>query len=385
MTALQNYIFRQILAPLGAILAALTVIAVLTQGLAQMELIVDQHSSALTYLWVTMLVIPQLLSLILPLALFFAVAYAVNRLYTDSELVVAYAAGVGAWQITAPIFRLSIIAGVVQLAVALLLQPASYREMREVVHALRGDLASMLVRDGAFTSPAKGLTVYAGGTGAGGRIQNLLIHDERGGGAPVTYTAREGSAAIVQGQPALILREGQIQQPKANGVVELLDFDQYVLEFGDDISTQDAFILKPSDRFLSDLLAPNLANFYDQKMVDKFLAEAHSRIASALLNPALAMIAVAGLLIGDFNRRGYSARLAQAAALALGVRLLALGVQAAARENPQLNLVQYILPLAVIVICATAIMLDRRRPTRATPPPDRPAHAPAARTESAPA
>src|SRR5262245_3815250 len=111
MTRLQRYLLRQVLLPLLGILLALTAIAVLTQGLAQLDIIADQRRSALTFLEITLLAVPQLLALILPLAVFFATIYAVNRLHSDSELVVAFAAGMGPWQIIAPIFRLAVMAG----------------------------------------------------------------------------------------------------------------------------------------------------------------------------------------------------------------------------------------------------------------------------------
>jgi lipopolysaccharide export system permease protein len=370
MTALQNYLFRQTLAPLAAILSALTAIAVLSQGLTQLDIIVDQHSSGLTYLWVTLLAVPQLLALIMPLAIFFAVAYAMNRLHTDSELVVAFAAGVGPWQIIAPIFRLAMLAGLFQLAVALLVQPAAYKEMRAIVYAVRSEVAGLLVRDGAFNTPTQGVTLYARNTLPGGVISDLLIHDSRNRRRPITYTARTGVAAVVEGKPALVLRDGQILQPKSDGGVDLLDFDQYVLQFGDVARPSDSMVLKPSDRYLFELFAPNLANYYDQQMVKRFAAEAHGRMSGPLLNLALAMIAAAALLVGDFNRRGYAVRLAYASGLALIVRLLALGLQAAARNSISLNGVQYAFPLVVTVIAAMAIILARRRPKYRHAPPE---------------
>ncbi len=365
MRAFQYYVLRQILAPLFAILAALIAIAILTQGLGQLDLIVNQRGSGFAFLWVTILALPQLLSLILPLALFFAVAYAINRLHTDSELVVAFAAGVSQWQIIAPVFRLATVAALAQLVVGVLVQPASYREMRETVYAIRGDLAASMVREGAFTTPADGLTLYTRAS-EGGEMLDVMVHDSRNPKRPVTYTARRGATAMVEGRPAIIMHDGQIQQPKPDGAVDLLDFDQYVLELGEFIGEQDALVLKASDRYLSELFAPNRAHYYDQGNVGRFLAEGHSRIASPLLNIAFAMIALAALVGGDFNRRGYGARMAQAAVLALTLRLVALAIQAAARDEPALNIVQYALPIAVTAAAIWVTAANRRpRPRRA--------------------
>src|SRR5262249_49743229 len=154
------------------------------------------------------------------------------------------------------------------------------------------------------------------------------------------------------------------QQPHADGSVDLLNFDQYVLELGTFMGEPDAMVLKPSDRFLSELFEPNLTNYYDQRNVTRFQAEAHARMAAPLLYIALAMIAPSALLTGDFNRRGYGPRLARAAVIALALRLLMLAIQAAARETPTLNALQYAIPIIATLICVAAIASSRRRPAR---------------------
>jgi lipopolysaccharide export system permease protein len=361
MTSLQYYVFRQVLKPLAAILVALTAIAILTQGLTQLEIISDQRSSGLTYLEITLLAVPQLLSMILPLAVFFAIVYAINRLLTDSELVVAFSAGMGHWQVIQPVFRLAALAGLLQLGLALIAQPAAYREMRQIVYQIRGDPSGFLVREGAFYSPVPGLTIYTRATSPGGVMQGLLIDDARDPKAPVTYSARTGAAAIVEGEMALIMRDGQILSGKSDGSIDLLDFDQYVLQFAEAMRNLDPLVMKPADRYLMQLLEPNMTSFYDQRMTDRFLAEAHSRLSAPLLSPALALIALTFLLMGDFNRRGYTMRMVFASVAALGTVLLMLALQAAARETPALNAVLYITPIAVILGCAVLIAYSRRR------------------------
>jgi lipopolysaccharide export system permease protein len=362
MTRLQRYILRQVLVPLLGILLALTAIAILTQGLAQLDIIADQRRSALTFLTITLLAVPQLLALILPLAVFFATVYAVNRLQSDSELVVAFSAGMGLWQIIAPIFRLAVMAGLVQLFMALLVQPAAYRELRELVYQIRGDPAAFLVRQGGFNTPVKGVTIYAGSSGANGVVNDLLIQDARDPKNPTTYTAMTGSAAIVEGELALILRNGQILHPKENGGVDQVDFDQFPLEFAGTLREIDPFVLKPSDLYLGQLFAPNMTYYFDQTSRAKYAAEAHLRLASSLLSPALALIALAFLLTGDFNRRGYGKRMIAASVIALAVRLLTMGVQSAARDNAALNVFQYLIPLVVMGVAVFVIIFARKGP-----------------------
>ncbi|MBI1249947.1 MAG: LptF/LptG family permease [Alphaproteobacteria bacterium] len=366
MNKLEAYVFRQALGPLLAVLGALSAVAILTQGLSQLDIIVNNRQSGLAFAWVTLLTIPQLISMILPLAVFFAVAYAINRMHTESETVVAYAAGVSPTRLAKPIFILSVLAALLHLCVTTLIQPASYREMRETIHAVRADVASSLVREGAFTFPADNLTLYARSRGARGEMRDVMIHDARPR-EPLTYTAREGAIAMIDGKPAMVMRAGQIQRQRDDGRLEVLDFDQYVVQLGEFFTATDEFILKPSDRFLSELFFPDLTNFFDQRNIDRFLAEGHGRLSAPLLNPALALIAMAALLGGDFSRRGYLRRLGAAAILAVIVRVLALGVQSSAIDDPELNPLQYALPVLVMIAAGWALMSahPRRPPKRA--------------------
>ncbi len=364
MKSLQAYVFRQVMIPLLAILGGLVGVAILTQGLNQLDIIVDQRQSTLAFVWVTILSLPQLISLIMPLAVFFAVTYAVNRMHTESEIAVAFAAGVSPWQIVSPVMKLAALAALAHLAVNVLIQPASYREMRETVHQMRTDFAASLVREGEFTTPADGLTFYAREVNAGGVLRDLFIDDRRDADRPTTYTARVGLIVTAGGKPAVVMRQGQIQQPKSDGSVDLLDFDQYTLELGGFIDTDDEYILKPSDRFLAELFFPDLTNHYDQSNARRFLAEGHHRLSSPLLDFTLALIALVGLIAGDFSRRGYGGRIAVAAGLALIVRIFALGIQAACVDEPSLNVVQYIFPLMVSVICLWMLNARQSVPKR---------------------
>ncbi|MBU6371636.1 MAG: LptF/LptG family permease [Alphaproteobacteria bacterium] len=352
MSSLQKYLFRQILGPFAAILLGLAVVAILTQSLTQIDIIVDQRRSAFAFAWVTLLAVPQLVGLVMPLALFFAVVFAINRMHGDSEIAVAQSAGMSNAQIASPILKLSALAALFHLALTTLVAPAAYREIRETVYSMRTDIAASLVREGSFTTPAKNLTLYARETLPGGAMRDMLINDARNANAPLTFTARTGVIATIDGAPALIMRDGQVQQPKADGSFDLLDFDQYVLQLGDFFAVQEDLFLKSSDRYLGELFYPDMTAAFDIANRDAFLAEGHSRLASPLLSIAMGLIAAAVMLRGDVQRLGYGARIARAGAIALAVRLVALGIQAASGDDPDLNVVQYIFPLAVAGVAA---------------------------------
>jgi lipopolysaccharide export system permease protein len=368
MSTVSAYVFRQALGPLLAILGALAAIAILTQGLNQLDIIVTNRRAGLAFAWVTILALPQLLSLILPMAVFIAVVYALNRMQTESEIAVLYSAGVSRQRIARPIVQLAMMAALAHLAINVVIQPAAFKERRETLYALRTDIASSLVEEGSFTFPAEHLTLYARSRGAGGELRDMLINDARPE-LPITYTARAGAIVTIDGAPAIVMRDGQVQRQTEDGSVDVLDFDRYVLQLGDQIDESDTFFLKASDRSLYELFFPDLTAHYDQQNVERFLAEAHSRLSAPLLNIALAMIALTGVLSGEFSRQGYAQRIAIAAVLALIVRLAALAAQVIATDDPDYNVLQYAIPLGVTLFASVNLGGRRARKRRLAPGP----------------
>ncbi len=351
MNTVSAYIFRQALGPLLAILGALAAIAILTQGLNQLDIIITNRRAGWAFAYVTLLALPQLISLILPMAVFIATVYALNRMQGESEIAVLYGAGVSRRRIARPILQLAVLAALAHLAINAVVQPWSFTERRETLYALSTDVASSLIEEGSFTFPADGITLYARQRGGAGELRDLLINDARQD-LPITYTARAGAIVTIDGAPAIVLRDGQIQRQTEEGTVDVLDFDRYVLQTGAEaIEEPEYFFLKASDRTLYELFFPDTTSHYDQRNVDQFLAEAHGRLAAPLLNIALAMIALVGVLVGEFSRRGYGRRIMFAAIWALVIRLAALGVQAAAADDPNLNALQYALPIITIIVC----------------------------------
>jgi lipopolysaccharide export system permease protein len=361
MNTISAYVFRQVLGPLLAILGALAAIAILTQGLNQLDIIITNRRAGFAFAWVTILALPQLISLVLPIAMFVAVVYALNRMQSESEIAVLYGSGVSRQHIARPIVQLATLAALVHLTINVIVQPWAFEERRETFFALRTDIASSLIEEGAFTFPSEDLTLYARERGGGGELRDLLINDARPQ-FPITYTARAGAIQTIEGRPAIVMRDGQIQRQIEDGTVDVLDFDRYVLQLDGDIEESGYFFLKQSDRTLHQLLLPDWTAHYDIQNSQDFQAEAVSRIASPLLSIALAMIALAGVLGGDFNRRGYGRRIMVAGGIALLVRVVPIALQSAAQDEPALNPVQIALPLVVILICS--VLLAGRRSRR---------------------
>jgi len=366
MFRFQRYILVQALWPVLTVLIGLALVALLSQSLTNLDLIVDKRQSALALLWITVLALPQVISLILPLALFFAVVYTLNRMLVESELIVVYATGLSHWQAAGPVLRLAAAATVAHLAVTTLVQPLAYREMRATLREISTDIAAAAVRPGAFLTPIDGLTLFAREE-RGGEMIDVLINDSRERDNPKTFTAARAEFAMMAGAPAIMLHDGEFQTRRSDGQVDFGAFKRNVIELDGLFDQQFSGLLKPSDRFLGELFYPDRTYFYDQRNIERFQAEGHFRLSSPLYSLALTAIALAALLGGEYSRHGFGRRILIATGAALVVRLGALGVQSAASDSPTVNWLQYALPLGVCLACAMSLMRGGRRKARAKP------------------
>lgn len=362
MLRFQRYIFVQIFWPVLGVLAGLCLMALLSQSLTQLDLILVKRQSFLALLWITFLSLPQVISLILPLALFFATIYALNRLLDDQELIVGYATGMSFSEVAAPVLRVTFIAMLGHLALTTHLQPMAFREIRESFRAVAADVAAAIIRPGQFLEPVAGVTLYSRDARRG-NLEGVLIHDVRIPAEPVTFTAERARLVSLRGAPAFLLQDGEYQRRHQNGEIDFGSFERYALELPELQPKGEFFILKPSDRFLGELFYPDRTYFYDQRQISKLLAEGHFRLSSPLYDLALVAIALSALLGGEFSRRGNRTRILVASAAALLVRLGALGIQAIGIESPELNWLQYGVPLVIIGASAAYVL----RPDRAGP------------------
>ena len=135
MSGFQRYLFRNVLRTLIAIVGGLALIALLTQGLSQIDdTIVQNRQSMLAFLWVSVLATPQIISLLMPIALFIATAAALNVAHRENEVVVAQASGMSNWQVASPVLRLATLAAILHLGLNLWIQPTASRELRTTSH-----------------------------------------------------------------------------------------------------------------------------------------------------------------------------------------------------------------------------------------------------------
>jgi len=345
MQLIERYLFRQLLGPTVLATLSLGGVGMLSQSLGALDVIVNQGQSALVLMKITLLGMPQLMVMILPIAVFVAGLVALNRLHTEQEIVVCFASGMSRWRVIAPAVYLAVGATLITLFINLWIEPLAERALRQELFRVRTDLAASLVRVGQFTQPAHGLTVYAQSSDQGGGLHNMFILEEKPDGGDTTFIAERGKVTTRKGAPVLIMWDGSNQEFSPTGVLNYLRFGEYIFDLKGFLATDDLINYKISDRFMHELLFPDLQQEWERRNRVKMIAEANNRLSAPIYNITFMAMALAAVIGGPFSRLGYGRRILMVGAAAGVVRILGFGAQAACESNVWFNLVQYALPV----------------------------------------
>ena len=190
MNRLDRYILRQMIGAFGFFVLVFTGVVWLAQAVRLIDTVVASGQGARVFITFSLLVLPQVFVIVLPLSAMGAALYALNKLYTDSELIVMMGAGLGPFAMLRPV---AIFAAMIALGVAIVMiemVPLSGTVLAERTRAIRSDLANALIVERQFLHPADGLTLFIGDTSREGDMAGIFLNDQRDPAQPVTYSAQ---------------------------------------------------------------------------------------------------------------------------------------------------------------------------------------------------
>ena len=385
MPRLSTYVLRQLAGPIGLFIFLLTSVIWLSQSLRLLDLVINRGQSAPTFFYLTLLMLPSLLVIILPIAFFAGALYGLHKLHADSELTVMSAAGLSRAQLLSPVM---VAAGLVMLATylcSLYLMPFCQRLMRDKEIDIRADIGAAILNEGQFNTPTQGLTVFMRELSPDGQLRGILVHDERDPLRPTTYIAESGVLAQTPAGARLIMVDGTIEQssveapcraqtpatartgnarsslpkcavgsPYAAPSLSVLRFKRYVFDLDQFNGRQEDAELRTSERYLGELLWPVSGKPLRPGARNVYFAEANNRIAGPLYCLAFALIAFAAVVLGRRARGAYALRMVSASMIAAGLRIAGYGVQGIAAREPVFCTLFYLIP----IVAAAAALAD---------------------------
>jgi lipopolysaccharide export system permease protein len=369
---LDRYILKIATVAAIVLLVGLTSVIWVTQALREVDLITGKGQTILIFFTVTLLSLPALIGGIAPVALFMATLYTLNRLNSDSELIVMNAAGVAPHRIARPFLVLTIATSLLVCWMTLSVMPAGFRMLRDLITLIRADFVANVVKEGQFASLDSGVTFHYREK-SGDALVGIFMQDRRDPNQPSIYIAERGRTVDVDGSSFLMLEKGTIQrETKHTDTTSIISFERYALNLsalsgdatgGAGEGDGDRVVYKPRERSTWQLLNQDTNEPYYKFQEGRFRAELHNRLSAPLYPIAFMLIAFAAIGEARTTRQGRAVAI-QAAILIVGAtRIAAYAAWTASVRSSFAAMLLYILPIVAIVLATSVILFaERLRP-----------------------
>jgi lipopolysaccharide export system permease protein len=361
MTIFGRYVIRQAAGALMLILLSLSGVVWIALALRQLDLVTSQGQNAWTLLKMTTLGLPNLMALIAPIALLIAVMHTLNRLNSDSELIVLSASGATLWTIARPLLLLALLVSLAVSAVNHFVLPWSLRLLREYVIEVRTDLIAQVLQPGKFSSPERSLTFHIRDRTYNGDLLGMLLHDARDPKQTMSYLAERG-LIVKQGSSAfLVMSNGHIvRRTSPSEPPQIIVFDSYAVDLERFEPKGEQVELKARERYFRELAFPNPADPEYRRHQGQFRAELHERFTSALYPFAFVLIALAFVGQAQSTRQNRVEALVSAFAVAAGCRLGGLAAHNLVVLKASAVPLVYFIPTAACLVGLGLMQLNAR-------------------------
>jgi lipopolysaccharide export system permease protein len=299
MGRIDRYIFRTSFGAFALILISLTAVIWVTQALRDIDLITGQGQTVLVFVCLTAMIIPLLMLVIAPVALLIAIAYTLNKLNTDSEIVVLNAAGMAPWRLYRPFLAVAVVVALLVAALASYLAPWGLRELRDWGAKVRADAVANIVQPGRFITIEPGLTFHLRERRTNGQLVGIFMDDRRDPKERATILAEYGEIIENNNNNFMLLYNGSLQRLEAGKLdptIVLFDRHAFDLSRFNTGGPLQPTVYGARERFFSELLNPDPQDRLVQSQPGQLQAELHDRITAPLY--PLAFVTVAFAILG---------------------------------------------------------------------------------------
>jgi lipopolysaccharide export system permease protein len=356
MGSIGVYIFRTTFGAFLLVLISLTAVIWITQALREVDLMTNRGQTVLVFVGITSLIIPNLVLIIAPLALVMAIAHTLNKLSTDSEIIVMNAAGMPPWRLFQPFLAVTIVGAIMITCISAYIAPEGLRMLRRWLTEVRTDLITNIVQPGRFTSIDRGLSFFIRERQPNGLLVGILLDDRRDEKERVTIVAEQGEIVKSEVGNFIIFETGSIQRHEAKEPdPSIVQFDRYAFDLSQFSGESQVIFYSVRERYLWELIWPNPDDPQYKTQPGHFRAELHDRILGPVYPFAFLVLAYAFLGAPSTTRQS---RIWSTVAVTVGVvalRLMGFVTSIVGVTVPFFIILQYALLAATIGLGLFAI------------------------------
>ena len=349
MGSIDRYIFRTTLASFALVLVSLTGVIWITQALRGIDLMTSQGQTVATFLGLTSLVIPALVLVIAPIALMIAISHTLNKLATDSEIIVMNAAGLSPFRLFRPFVHATIVVALLVAFIAAYLAPDGMRRIKQWDAEITADVLTNILQPGRFAQLDQNLTIRIRERQPGGILLGIFIDDRRDPKERVSIVADHGTVVKSGNGSFLVLEDGNLQRFEAGKRdPALVAFGRYAFDMSKFSQGHDTS-LGIRERYLWELFSVDENDPMSRLLSGQFRAELHDRFMAPIYPFAFAALTFAFLGTPRTTRQSRNFSIGSAILAVFGLRMAGFACSVMTVKSPWAALVQYLLLAGAIV------------------------------------
>jgi lipopolysaccharide export system permease protein len=296
MGSIGRYVFRTTMGAFVITLVSLTVVMWFTQAIREFDLITSQRQTLFVFVGITGLLIPLLVMLIAPISLVLATAHVLNKLSSDSEIIVMNAAGISPWRLLRPLLAAGLVVSILVAALAVYVSPWSLRALRNWATEVRADILTNIVQPGRFTTIGGNLTFHIADRRPNGLLLGIFFDDRRDPNEHSTYLAEQGEIVKNDSGSFLVLEKGSVQRLEAGQRdPRIVTFDRYPFDLSKFTTGPQSVTYNTREKYLWELIWPPADDPLYVAQVGSYRSELHDRFATPLYPLAFIILAYAFL------------------------------------------------------------------------------------------
>jgi lipopolysaccharide export system permease protein len=292
MGSISRYIFRTTFSAFTVVLVSLTALIWVTQALRDFDLMTSQGQTILVFVGITGLIIPLLILVIAPIALLIAVAHVLNKLSSDSEIIVMNSAGMSPWFLFRAFMSVALVVALIVTAISAYFAPKGLRMLRDWLTEVHANVVSTIVQPGRFTSIEHNVMIHIRERRNNGELAGIFLDDRRNPNERITVLAETGELLDNDNGTYLVLQKGIIQRLELKEHdPAMVAFDRYAFDLSQFSGGQQAVKYSIRERYLWQLMFPDPKDPFYIEQPGQFRAELHDRLVAPLYPFAFVVIA----------------------------------------------------------------------------------------------
>jgi lipopolysaccharide export system permease protein len=341
MGSIDRYIFRTTLASFALVLISLTGVIWITQALRGIDLMTSQGQTIVTFLGLTSLVIPALILIIAPVALMIAISHTLNKLATDSEIIVMNAAGFSPFRLFRPFVYATIVVALLVAFIAAYLAPDGMRRIKQWDAEITADVLTNVLQPGRFAQLDQNLTIRIRERAPGGLLMGIFIDDRRDPKERISIVADHGTVVQSGSNSFLVLEDGNLEKFEAGKRdPAIVAFGRYAFDMSK-FSQHGDVALGIRERYLWELVSPDENDPMYKQVPGQFRAELHDRFMSPIYPFAFAALTFAFLGAPRTTRQSRNFSIGGSIIAVFGLRMAGFACSVMTVKSPMAAVVQY--------------------------------------------